>query len=284
MAEFVGAIDQGTRARASWSSTARDADCQPAARAPADPAPPGWSSTTLEIVERTATVVRGALASAKLDASDLAAIGITTSGKQPWSGTRRTAGRGATPIVWQDTRTDQLMRELEASGHADRIRAVSGLPPATYFSAGKIAGSSTMSRASGSRRPRPGGVRTIDSWLLWNLTGAPTAACTRPTSPTPADDADVPEVAAVGRRPARRARHPARHAPRHPAVGVGVRRDQRAWALRRPGTDPCHSRRPAVRHRWADLLPPGEAKNTYGTGNFMLMNTGQDIVPSKAGC
>ena len=287
MAEFVGAIDQGTT---STRFMIFNGEGLPVASRQLEHAQilprPGWvEHDPLEIVERTSTVVRGALASANLQACDLAAIGITNQRETTVVWNPENGRPWCNAIVWQDTRTDQLMRELEAAGHADRIRAVSGLPPATYFSAGKIRW--ILDHVEGVREAAARGQAvfgTIDSWLLWNLTGGPHGGV-HATDITNASrtmlmslkslqwDDGLLETLAIPRamlptiRPsACEFGHTSERGPFEGRVPIrAVLGDQQAATVGQT------------------CFAPGEAKNTYGTGNFMLMNTGSEIVPSQAG-
>src|SRR5690606_13103474 len=133
----------------------------------------GWvEHNPTEIWERTSAVVQSALNKANLSASDLAAIGITNQRETTvvWD---RTTGRPLyNAIVWQDTRTDRIASALERDGRGDVIRRKAGLPPATYFSGGKIQW--ILENVDGVREAAERGdaiFGNTDTWLLWNLTG-----------------------------------------------------------------------------------------------------------------
>ena len=99
----------------------------------------GWvEHNPLEIWDRTQTVIGSALATAGLAASDLDAIGVTNQRETAIVWDRRTGRPFHNAIVWQDTRTDSIAKALDADGRGDVIRHKAGLPPATYFSAGKV--------------------------------------------------------------------------------------------------------------------------------------------------
>ena len=287
MAEFVGAIDQGTT---STRFMIFDGDGTPVASRQLEHEQilprPGWvEHDPVEIFERTATVVRGALSNAGLDASDLAAIGLTNQRETTVVWDPVTGRPWCNAIVWQDTRTDQLMRELEAAGQGDRIRAVSGLPPATYFSAGKIRW--ILDHVDGVREAAGRGralFGTIDSWLLWNLTGGVHGGV-HSTDITNASrtmlmslqtlEWDDGLLEALGiPRPMLPAIHPS-------ASEFGETSELGPFGRRVPIRAVLGDQQAATVGQ--ACFRPGEAKNTYGTGNFMLMNTGGEIVPSKAG-
>jgi len=247
---------------------------------------PGWvEHDPLEIVERTATVVRGALASAGIEASDLAAIGITNQRETTVVWNPENGRPWCNAIVWQDTRTDRLMRKLEAAGQGDRVRAISGLPLATYFSAGKIRW--ILDHVDGVREAAARGQAvfgTIDTWLLWNLTGGIRGGV-HATDITNAsrtmlmslqslqwDDGllaalDIPRALLPTIRPS--------------TSEYGETSELGPFGCRVPIRAVLGDQQAATVGQVC--FHPGEAKNTYGTGNFMLMNTGQEIVPSKAG-
>ncbi len=213
---------------------------------------------------RTATVVQSALSSARLSAADLTAIGITNQRETTVVWNPETGRPWCNAIVWQDTRTDHLMRELEAAGHGERIRSVSGLPPATYFSAGKIRW--ILDHVDGVREAAGRGQAifgTIDSWLLWNLTGG-TRGGVHATDITNAsrtmlmsleslqwdegllETLDIPRAMLPAIRPS----------------ASDVRRDQRQRAVRGTGPDPRRARRPAGGHGGPDLLPARARRRT----------------------
>src|SRR4028119_2169079 len=174
MADFVGAVDQGPT---STRFMGFDHDGREVARHQLEHQQilprAGWvEHDPVEIWERTSTVLQTALNSAGLAASDLAAVGITNQRETTVVWDRSTGRPLANAIVWQDTRTDRIASTLERDGHGDTIRRKAGLPPATYFSGGKIAW--LLEHVDGLRGAAERGdalFGTTDSWLLWNLTG-----------------------------------------------------------------------------------------------------------------
>src|SRR5450432_3841555 len=125
-----------------------------------------------QLWERTRVVVERTLLSAGLAASDLAAVGIANQRETTVVWNRRTGNPYYNAIVWQDTRTDAIAARLERSGAGEVIRHKAGLPPATYFSAGKLQW--ILENVDGVRAAAERGdavFGTIDTWLMWNLTG-----------------------------------------------------------------------------------------------------------------
>src|SRR6201992_1434230 len=133
----------------------------------------GWvEHNPVEIWERTASVIQTALSRASLSASDLAALGITSQRETTVVWNRRTGRPYYNAIVWQDTRTDRIAAALEREGKGEVIRRKAGLPPATYFSGGKIQW--ILETVDGVREAAERGdalFGTTDTWLLWHLTG-----------------------------------------------------------------------------------------------------------------
>ncbi len=174
MAEYVGAIDQGTT---STRFMVFDHGGNEIARHQLEHEQimpkPGWvEHSPFEIWERTSSVLKSGLARAHLDGSDLAALGITNQRETTVVWNRRTGRPYYNAIVWQDTRTDRIAKALDSDGRGDLIRQKAGLPPATYFSAGKIQW--ILENVDGVREAAEAGdaiFGNTDSWLLWNLTG-----------------------------------------------------------------------------------------------------------------
>src|SRR4028118_814635 len=174
MADFVGALDQGTT---STRFMVFDHDGREVARHQLEHQQilprAGWvEHDPVEIWERTSTVLQAALGRAGRVAADLAALGVTNQRETTVVWDRATGRPLANAIVWQDTRTDRIASTLERDGHGDTIRRKAGLPPATYFSGGKIQW--ILENVDGVRKAAEAGdaiFGTTDSWLLWNLTG-----------------------------------------------------------------------------------------------------------------
>jgi len=239
---------------------------------------PGWvEHDALEIWERTQQVIRGALAKAEAESSDVAAIGITNQRETTLVWEKATGRPIYNAIVWQDTRTDVICNQLAKSGGQDRLRDKTGLPLATYFSGPKIKW--TLDNVPGAREQAEKGellFGNMDTWLIWNLTGAHVTDVTNASRTLLMNlvtldwDADILSLLGIPREMLPRIVSSSEvygHA--KGALGgvpvAGDLGDQHAALFGQT----CYS--------------PGEAKNTYGTGCFMLMNTGEVPVPSKNG-
>src|SRR5919206_1268789 len=174
MADFVGAIDQGTT---STRFMVFDHGGNEIVRHQLEHEQilpnPGWvEHNPTEIWERTRAVVDTGLRQANLSATDLAALGITNQRETTVVWNRVTGRPYYNAIVWQDTRTDRIASALERNGQGDVIRQKAGLPPATYFSGGKIQW--ILENVDGVREAAERGdaiFGNTDTWLLWNLTG-----------------------------------------------------------------------------------------------------------------
>ncbi|HEV7192671.1 MAG TPA: glycerol kinase GlpK [Jatrophihabitantaceae bacterium] len=286
-ASVVAAIDQGTTSTRCmlFDSAARVVAVEQLEHRQILPRP-GWvEHDATEIWSNTRVVLAGAIAQAELGSSDVAAIGITNQRETTVVWDRDTGRPIAPAIVWQDTRTQSICDDLAArGGGADRYRRRVGLPLATYFAGPKVRW--ILDNVDGARRRAEAGelaFGTIDSWLVWNLTGG-TDGGVHVTDATNASRTmlmdldtldwaeDIAEEMAI---PA--AMFPAIHTSsevyasvrdRGPLAGVpiaGILGDQQAAMFGQACTR------------------PGEAKNTYGTGNFLLMNTGDQKVLSSNG-
>ena len=239
---------------------------------------PGWvEHDAAEIWERTQAVVAGALDTAGLAPSDLAAVGITNQRETAMVWDPETGEPLAPAIVWQDTRTDELCRQLGGDVGADRFKAVTGLPLATYFAGPKVRW--LLDDVEGLRaRAESGGAifGTMDSWVIWNLTGQ---HVTDPTNAsrtmlmrldTLAWDPDICEAMGIpmGMLPEIRPSVAVYGESGGPLEGVPIAGDLGDQQAAMFGQT---------------CFVPGTAKNTYGTGCFMLLNTGTEAVPSEHG-
>jgi glycerol kinase len=287
MAEFVGAIDQGT---SSTRFVIFDHDGNEKARHQLEHAQilphPGWvEHDPMEILENTRTVMKAALSNAGLAPSDLAAIGLANQRETTVVWDRANGLPVMNAIVWQDTRTDRIASELARSDGGDLVRRQTGLVPATYFSGGKLRW--ILDNVDGVRQSGRDGTAcfgTIDTWLLWNLTGG-TRGGRHVTDVTNASRTMLMDLQDLT------------WADELLAL-FGVPREMLPEILSSSGyygealvQGPGLGSVPLT----ADLgdqhaamvgqlcFRPGEAKNTYGTGNFLLLNTGADIVTSKSG-
>jgi glycerol kinase len=289
MADFVGAVDQGTT---STRFMIFDHGGNEIARHQLEHEQilpqPGWvEHNPTEIWERTRAVIETALHKAKLHASDLAALGITNQRETTLIWDRRTGRPYYNAIVWQDTRTDRIASALDADGRGDLIRHRAGLPPATYFSGGKIQW--ILENVDGVREAAEAGdaiFGNTDSWLLWNLTGGVDGGI-HVTDPTNASRTMLMNLETLDWDDELLALF---DIPRRMLPEIRPSSDPRTYGhtLR---TGPLGGEVPLT----ADLgdqqaatvgqvcFDTGQAKNTYGTGNFLLLNTGTELVRSEHG-
>ena len=174
MPDFVGAIDQGTTSTRFmvFDHQGRQVAAHMLEHEQILPRP-GWvEHDPLEIWRRTENTIEVALDRANITATDLAAVGITNQRETTVVWDKLTGRPFYNAIVWQDTRTDRIAANLERDGRGDVIRNRTGLPPAAYFSGGKIQW--LLENVPGLRRAAEDGTAafgTTDAWLLWNLTG-----------------------------------------------------------------------------------------------------------------
>jgi glycerol kinase len=247
---------------------------------------PGWvEHDPVEIAARVDEVIAGALRSAGLTGHDLAAIGITNQRETTVVWNPRTGRPWCNAIVWQDTRTAARISALEP--HRRLLIETTGLPPATYFSSGKLAW--ILENVDGVRAAASRGEAlfgTIDTWVIWNLTGGPNGGL-HVTDVTNASRTQLmnlrtldwdEELLAVFDIP--RSMLPAIHQSSMPAA-YGATHAPGPVGAAVPITGVLGDQHAAMMGQVC--FAPGEAKNTYGTGNFMLLNTGTRIVPSSAG-
>ena len=227
-----------------------------------------------------------AMRNANITAADLAAIGITNQRETTIVWNPKTGRPWYNAIVWQDTRTDRIVNALAPEQDA-AIRARTGLPPATYFSGAKIQW--ILDNVPGVRDAADRGEAVFgnpDTWVIWHLTGGRDGGvhATDVTNASRTMLMDLKtcqwddELLRIFRIP--RAMLPAIHASADRAA-FGVTRADGPVGGRVPVSGDLGDQQAATVGQVCTR--PGEAKNTYGTGNFMLLNTGRDIVPSKAG-
>jgi len=288
MARYVGALDQGTTStrfmifdRTGFEIARHQLEHQQILPGP------GWvEHDPLEIAARCDETIARAMRNANIDASDLAAIGVTNQRETTIVWNPKTGQPWYNAIVWQDTRTDRLVNALNAT-QASAIRAKTGLPPATYFSGAKIQW--ILQNVPGVRDAAARGEAVFgnpDTWVIWHLTGGrhggvhatdvTNASRTMLMNLATLDWDD--ELLAIFDIP--RAMLPAIHASSHRSAFGATKGDGPAGGVVPICGDLGDQQAATVGQV---CINPGEAKNTYGTGNFMLLNTGTQIVPSKAG-
>lgn len=287
MADFIGAIDQGTTSTRFmvFDREGREVGRHQLEHRQILPGPGLVEHDAFEILRNTETVIRQTLAEKRLTARDFAAIGVTNQRETTVVWNPKTGQPWGNALVWQDTRTQPLMAQLEQDGKGGLIRARTGLPPSSYFSAGKIRW--ILDNVPGVRAAVDRGEAVfgnIDTWVIWNLTGGPNGG-THATDVTNASrtmltdlstcswDAELLEILGIS----------AKLLPeiRSSSDVYGVTRAAGPFGGEIPLAGDLGDQQAATVGQVC--FSPGEAKNTYGTGNFMLLNTGEEVVPSRAG-
>jgi len=249
---------------------------------------PGWvEHNPLEIWQNAQDVIRGALAKAGISGSELAAIGITNQRETTVIWDKNTGNPFTNAIVWQCTRTREICDELSREGGQDRFRNKTGLPIATYFSGPKIKwilDNVPEARSAAERGEALFG--TMETWLIWWLTGGPNGG-NHVTEVTNASrtmlmdlgslqwDDEILKILKI---------------PRQILPRIMPSSDTHTWGTTLED-GPLKAKIPvcgALGDQQAALVGQtcfnmGEAKNTYGTGCFLLLNTGTTPVPSQHG-
>jgi glycerol kinase len=279
LASYIAAIDQGTTSSRFILFDADGRIVQVDQREHEQITPrAGWvEHDPKEVWRRTREVIGGALASSGAEAGEIAAIGITNQRETTVVWDRETGEPVYNAIVWQDTRTGALVRALAGEEGLDRLRGHTGLPLSTYFSGPKIAW--ILDNVEGARERAQNGelaFGTMDTWVLWNLTGGRDGGI-HVTDVTNASrtllmdletlDWHEPSLSLMGvpRSLLPKIRSSAEKYGEAVGTAVGGRPvagilgDQQAALFGQT----CFAR--------------GDAKNTYGTGSFLLVNTGDEI-------
>src|ERR1700722_12723128 len=239
---------------------------------------PGWvEQDAEEIWTNVLAVVKGALGKLSIKASALAAIGITNQRETTVLWDRLTGRPISNALVWQDTRTDRLGRELGGQSGQDRFRSRCGLPLATYFSGPKIRW--LLDHVEGARAAAERGdvlFGTMDAWLIWKLTGRHVTDVTNASrtmlmnlrtlqwDPDLLDAIGIPRAMLPEIKPSSQVYAKASGVLDGVAVASALG-DQQAALFGQT----CFS--------------PGEGKCTYGTGSFLLVNTGETAAASTHG-
>ena len=289
MAKYVAAVDQGTTSTRCMIFNHSGQVVSVAQKEHEQIYPkPGWvEHNPMEIWERTQEVIKDAVAKSGAGKGDIAAVGITNQRETTVVWDKKTGKPYYNAIVWQDTRTDQICNELAKDGGQDRFRAKGGLPLATYFSGPKVKW--ILENVEGVRAAAERGdaiFGNIDTWEIWWLTGGPqggahvtdvsNASRTMLMNLETLDWDD--EILGIMGIP--RAMLPKIVASSDPDVW-GFTAPEGAFGDRLPVCGDLGDQQAALVGQ--TCFSPGEAKNTYGTGCFMLMNTGTSPVPSKSG-
>jgi glycerol kinase len=285
MTRYVGAIDQGTT---STRFIVFDRGGNIVASAQKEHKQifpkPGWvEHDPVEIWQNTQEVAGAALARAALTPGDLAAVGITNQRETTILWDRRSGKPMHNALVWQDTRVDQLVAQYSREGGPNRFRAKTGLPLASYFSGLKLQW--LLDNVPGARGKAQSGdilFGNIDTWLVWNLTGGADGGL-HITDVTNASRTQLMDLATLEwdsslleqlriprsvlpRIVASSENYGAAKTPALKGASIaGILGDQQAALVGQA------------------CFRPGEAKNTYGTGCFLLMNTGEKPIASTAG-
>src|SRR5580700_5790396 len=289
MPDFVGAVDQGTTSSRFmiFDHSGNEVGKHQLEHEQILPQA-GWvEHNPVEIWERTASVIQTALNNAGLTAADLAALGITNQRETAVVWNPRTGRPYYNAIVWQDTRTDRIASALDRDERGGVIRRKAGLPPATYFSGGKIQW--ILENVDGVRAAAERGEAVFgntDTWVIWNLTGGVNGGV-HVTDPTNASRTMLMNLETLdwdeellGFFNVPRAMLPTIRPSSDPA-GYGVTRADGPLGGEVPLTGDLGDQQAATVGQVC--FTPGSAKNTYGTGNFLLLNTGTELVRSHNG-
>jgi len=287
--EFIAAIDQGTTSTRFTIFDHKGTIISAHQKEHQQIYPkPGWvEHDPLEIKECTWEVIRGALEKSFISPESIAAIGITNQRETTIVWDKKTGKPYCNAIVWQCTRTADICNELAENGGIDRFRDKTGLPLSTYFSGPKIKW--ILDNISDVRPAVERGEAlfgTVDTWVLWWLTGGPrdgvhvtdvsNASRTMLMNLKTLDwDDEILDILGIPRamlpeiRPSSDSGiygYTSHDSPPGTSIPIcGALGDQQAALVGQT------------------CFKPGEAKNTYGTGCFLLLNTGNELIPSKKG-
>jgi glycerol kinase len=289
MAKFVAAVDQGTTSTRCmlFDHSGGVVSVDQMEHEQIYPQP-GWvEHDPMEIWARTQDVVKGAVAKAGAKPGDIAAVGVTNQRETTVVWNPKTGKPYHNAIVWQDTRTDRICNRLARDGGQDRFRPKVGLPLATYFSGPKVMW--MLENVEGLREAAEKGEAVfgnIDTWVIWWLTGGPNGGA-HVTDVSNASRTMLMNLETLDWDP-------------EILETMGIPRQMLPRVV--PSSDPNVWGKTPVDGPFGDAIPVcgdlgdqqaalvgqtcysvGEAKNTYGTGCFMLLNTGTKPVPSKSG-
>ncbi len=279
MPKYVAAIDQGTTSTRCilFDHAGKIAAVDQKEHEQIYPQP-GWvEHDPLEIWEHTQRVVRGAMDKSGAQVAEIAAIGVTNQRETTLVWERETGRPVYNAIVWQDTRTDAICNDLAKEGGQDRFRPKTGLPLATYFSGPKIKW--ILDNVPGTRQRAEKGellFGNMDTWLLWNMTGVHVTDVSNASRTllmelkTLAWDEEILQTLGIPR-----------------LMLPEIRSSSEVYGLAKGGLGGVPVAGDLGDQQAAlfgqTCFDPGEAKNTYGTGCFMLMNTGEKPVLSRNG-
>jgi len=284
MARYIAVIDQGTTSSRCMIFDQRGTGLALAQKEHRQIYPrPGWvEHDPQEIWRCVQEVIAGALQQAAINTRDLAAVGVTNQRETVVVWDRHSGEPICNAIVWQDTRTADICRSLASVGGPDQLRRKVGLPLATYFSGPKLKWI-LDSDPDVAAKAQAGDLLfgTIDSWLIWNLTGG-TSGGVHITDVTNASrtmlmnletlqwDPEILQLMGIPR-------------PLLPVIKSSseVYGEARGLLAGVPLASDLGDQQAALFGQ--TCFAEGEAKNTYGTGCFMLLNTGTRLVHSKSG-
>ncbi|HLJ59687.1 MAG TPA: glycerol kinase GlpK [bacterium] len=284
MAKYAAAVDQGTTSTRFMIFTEKGEVVAVDQKEHEQIYPkPGWvEHDPVEIWQRTQEVIKGGLAKGKISAKDLTGVGITNQRETAVVWDKKTGKPVYNAIVWQDTRTDTICNELAKDGGQDRFRSKVGLPLATYFSGPKIKW--ILDNVQGVRASAERGdavFGNIDTFVIWWLTGGPNGGL-HMTDVTNASrtmlmnletldwDPEILRIMGIPKAmlPEIRASSDVYGPAKGDLAGIPVAGDLGDQQAALFGQT---------------CFGVGEAKNTYGTGCFMLLNTGEKAIQSKSG-
>jgi glycerol kinase len=289
MAEYIAAIDQGTTSTRCMIFNYRGDVISVDQKEHQQIYPqPGWiEHNPLEIWQATQEVIRSAVKEADIHRRDIAAVGVTNQRETTLVWDRKTGKPYHNALVWQDTRTKDICDSFARQGGQDRFRDKVGLPLATYFSGPKLRW--LLDNVDGLQRAATNGdalFGNIDTWIIWWLTGGPEGGA-HVTDVTNASrtmlmnlrtlDWDIEMLTTLG-------------IPKEMLPRIVPSSDPHTWGLTLknwtfgdeiPMCGDLGDQQAALVGQ--ACFQPGEAKNTYGTGCFMLLNTGQLPIPSQSG-
>lgn len=285
MADYVAAIDQGTTSTRCmlFNHVGVPVSAYQLEHMQIYPRP-GWvEHDSQEIWQRTGEVVRGAMEKVGAKAADIAAVGITNQRETTVVWDKNTGKPFYNAIVWQDTRTDRICNQLAKEGGQDRFREIVGLPLTTYSSGPKIKW--LLDNVDGLRQAAERGdalFGNMDTFLIWHLTGGSHVTDVTNASRTMMMDLrtldwdeGILDVMGIPRRMLPRI------VPSSDPNSWGNTLANGPFGGEIPVSGDLGDQQAATVGQAA--LNPGEAKNTYGTGCFMIMNTGTKIIPSENG-
>jgi glycerol kinase len=289
MAKYVAAIDQGTTSTRCMLFDHSGGVVSVSQKEHEQIYPkPGWvEHDPMEIWERTKEVVSKAVAAAGAKPGDIAAVGVTNQRETTVVWDKNTGKPYYNAIVWQDTRTDKICNALAKDGGQDRFRPKVGLPLATYFSGPKVKW--ILDNVDGVRAAAEKGdaiFGNIDTWVIWWVTGGPNGG-SHVTDVSNASRTMLMNLETLDWD--------------DEILGImGIPRSMLPRVV--PSSDPATWGKTSASGCFGDAIPVsgdlgdqqaalvgqtcysvGEAKNTYGTGCFMLLNTGTKPIPSKSG-